>query len=972
MRKYLFVFLVFVSVISCEKDDNFIEPTTPETVEQPTPEPEPIPISDEEFALENFGNMVTSNFIGRIIDEAGLGIENVSITIGNSIATTNYLGVFAIDGASVFDKFAYVKAEKDGYIAGSRTVVPIPNSTNDIQITLLTKNIIGSVTSGSASSISLSNGSEVTFQGEFVTETGTAYTGQVDVVMHYLQPNNSDTFSQMPGSLFGKREDGSAAMMETYGMLGINLFSPSGEQLNINEEFPATLTFPVDTSTPNAPTEMPLWYFDEEEGFWKEQGIATKVGNEYIAEVAHFSWWNCDAPIIPVTICFGIDAAVTLSNNKLEIIRNTTNQVIYSGYSNEVGQECGQFPKDEIVTIHIYSECSNTIIHTQQVGPFSSDNSFVLNVPNLPSELVQTTITGTLNNCDDNPITNGYVLLYKEADTNFLNVEMAVITDGTLSYSKTYCALDNMYQMIVFDLTNTEESAPIDLAFVTTTTDIGIVSTCNDSGGGTYVGDVQLLSQQEVDNFGLFGYTAIEGNLIINEYTSQITSLQSLSSLTTITGLVYIHDNEVLSSLTGLDNLTTISGNLQIDRNNSLTDLTGLTNLTTVSGYVFIDENSSLSDLTGLNNLTEVSDYFKIEDNASLTSLAGLENLTTVSGDLNIKYNPALINLTGLNNLTTVSSNLYIQYNDALTSLTGLESLTTVSGVFEVFRNSALTNLTTMGNLVTINNLSILDNDLLTNLSGLENLTTVSNILNIYSNDALTSLTGLNNLTTVSGDFIMKDNTLLLSLAPLGNLTTVSGYLEINGCTSIPDLTGMVSLTTLNGLRIIRNQLLTDLTGLENITSITGLSITYNYTLTSLTGLTNITSIGSLRLETNALTSLTGLENLTTFSSINIKNNDSLTNLTGLDNLTTISNLLIIEDNYSLTSLTGLENLTTVVNDIRIGHDGFISRPNPSLSNFCALTNLFTNGNYDANLVNIQDNAYNPSAQDIINGNCSQ
>ncbi|EDP95902.1 hypothetical protein U8527_12290 [Kordia algicida OT-1] len=1002
MKKTLFLFLFLISIISCEKEDDFVTPTTPpDSGQQPTPNPEPDPdpvviVSDEEFAQTNFGNMVTANFMGRIVDENGLGLENVTITIGNTITTTNYLGIFSINDVSVFDKFAYVKASKEGYILGSRTIVPTPNATNDIQITLLEKNVVGSVNSGETASISLQNGAEVTFSGEFTTETGAPYTGQVDVVMHYLQPNNPETFEQMPGSLFGKREDGSAVGMETYGMLGINLFSPSGESLNINENAPATLTFPVDASTPNAPTQMPLWYFDEEQGYWKEEGIATKVGNEYIAEVTHFSWWNCDLPISNlVTLCFTLDATVTLSNQRFEIIRTANDQIIFSGYTNAVGQDCGLFPKNENLTINIYSDCSNTIIATQQVGPFATDDSFVINLADLPSELVQTTITGTLNDCDGNPITNGYVLIYKENDINFLNVETTTITDGSLNYTIAYCAED-AYEMIVFDATNNEESDPINLNLTTTTTDIGTVSTCEISGG-TFVGDVELNSQAEVDNFGLFGYATIDGNFTINGFEGEITSLQSLTSLTTVTGNLVIQNNEALTSLAGLENITTVSGyfyfgdnslvnmtgleglttvsnDILIKNNAMLTDLTGLTNLTTVSGYFRIEYNPSLSNLVGLDNLTTVSDYFNIEQNPALTSLEGLENLTSLPGDLIIKDNYNLISVNGLNNLTTVSGKLEFQDNYDLESLAGLESLTTVSDALSLYNNGELTNLSGLDNLTNVNKLIISRNLGLLNLTGLENVTSVSDYVSIYQNYALTSLTGLDNLTTVADDFILKDNTALLSLAPLGNLTTVSGVLEINGCTSMPDLTGMVSLTNVGRLNIIRNQLLSDLTGLENIApNANTILISYNNTLTSLNGLENVTNLTSITILANpALQSLTGLENLTTISSsLQINNNDNLTDLSGLNNLSTITSDLLIYDNYFLASLTGLENLTTVGRDIKIGDNDYNDRPNPSLSDFCALTNLFTNGNYNSNNVIIQNNAYNPTPQAIINGNCS-
>jgi len=65
-----------------------------------------------------------------------------------------------------------------------------------------------------------------------------------------------------------------------------------------------------------------------------------------------------------------------------------------------------------------------------------------------------------------------------------------------------------------------------------------------------------------------------------------------------------------------------------------------------------------------------------------------------------------------------------------------------------------------------------------------------------------------------------------------------------------------------------------------------------------------------------------------------------------------------------VSNLDGLSNLTSVESpwiDI-IG--------NTFLSNFCGLNELIINGGYNGNLTTY-DNAYNPSKQDIIDGNCS-
>src|SRR5210317_2566247 len=54
---------------------------------------------------------------------------------------------------------------------------------------------------------------------------------------------------------------------------------------------------------------------------------------------------------------------------------------------------------------------------------------------------------------------------------------------------------------------------------------------------GTYVGNVRLLTQQEVDDFGAMCYSKIEGNLILGEnwdFDNNILDLSPLSSLTEI------------------------------------------------------------------------------------------------------------------------------------------------------------------------------------------------------------------------------------------------------------------------------------------------------------------------------------------------------------------------------------------------------------------------------------------------------
>ncbi len=112
-----------------------------------------------------------------------------------------------------------------------------------------------------------------------------------------------------------------------------------------------------------------------------------------------------------------------------------------------------------------------------------------------------------------------------------------------------------------------------------------------------------------------------------------------------------------------------------------------------------------------------------------------------------------------------------------------------------------------------------------------------------------------------------------------------------------------------------------------------------------------------------ALTSLAGMEDVNISVSIGIGNCPTLTNISQLNSVTSLSANLNISFNDSITNLDGLQNLVFVGNDIQIAQ-------NSQLNDFCALTNLYQNGTIPESVI-IQDNAYNPSENQMEIGSCS-
>ncbi|QHI35705.1 hypothetical protein IMCC3317_10520 [Kordia antarctica] len=699
MKKILQLIIIFSSGLLLQNcnDDDF------DTRTIPNQQTEADILKDEEFRAENFGAPTTGDFIGLIKDIDGNKLINAQITIGNSVAITDRNGMFILNNADVFENFAYVKAQKEGYINGSRVVIPKETGKNRIDIILFKKDVTETITSGNFSIVSLDNGAKVNFSGGFVRQDGSEYNGQVDVVLNYIEPNSVNTFTQMPGGLLAQTESNDARNLETYGMLSVNLFSPSGERLNINEFNRATIEFPVHYSQSGiAPDFIPLWYFDETQGYWKEEGQAVKIGDMYTAEVSHFTWWNSDIPFDTIELCYNLMPSNTSQSTPYFIIfkRLINDQYLYSGtvYSDEL--DCIFIPINEEVSISIYQlagDCFGQLIDTQTLGGYATDTSTNISF-NESLNLLTTNITGFANNCDGNPITNGYI--YVDEYNTFS------ITNGVINIGLQHCELlSTTIQLFDFD---TSQWAILDnVPLNSSNYNIGTLSTCQDSGG-IYNGDVTLLTQADVANFGALSFTTIAGDLNIGQ------------------GAIYSNQTYTLTDITDLSPLATV---------------------TTVEGSLRITGNENLQSIQDLNNITYVGEIVTVIRNDALTSLTGFNTSIVIEGSqLIISGNPTITSLAGLEFLTSIN-NLNIIANDGLTSLQGIQNITTILSLI-IRNNNALSSLNELSNVSSLNHLYIFDNDALTTLTGLEQITEIV-YLYIINNDALLNLNGLENLQTI-------------------------------------------------------------------------------------------------------------------------------------------------------------------------------------------------------------------------------
>ena len=329
------------------------------------------------------------------------------------------------------------------------------------------------IQSGETSEVSIYSGTKVVFDGSFQDENGAAYNGAVQVSMFHLTPSDENIDKLMPGMLYAQTQNNEEAVLETFGMLNVELRGSAGQKLNIATGHTAEITIRIDDSQQaTAPSTIPLWHFDEAKGYWKEDGVATKVGNKYVGEVSHFSWWNCDAFASTVSLTITV---VDVNGNYVSDIGVSLN---YEGspfsrtnITNSNGQAAGIIPMNRVLTLTIYDVCVG-IIYTSQIGPFSQNTN--LAQIELSNSVQVTKVSGSLFKCDNTIVTNGYVLL-ENGNASLISE----LDEGNYNFTTLTCSASNTFAIEGFNFDNNQSTGKINHTFSFPETNVGVMMACS-------------------------------------------------------------------------------------------------------------------------------------------------------------------------------------------------------------------------------------------------------------------------------------------------------------------------------------------------------------------------------------------------------------------------------------------------------------------------------------------------------------
>jgi hypothetical protein len=459
MRKFSSLTLSVIAILfiafACQRDASDLLPSPPGS-QQP----------DE---------TVITSFQGRVLDENGEPVQGAIATAGGKTAISDNYGIFRIADIRSSGQFAFVTVQKTGYFNGSRTVIANTESVNFVEIQLMPKKLSGTFNSGNPAEISIENNSKVTFQpNSITTKDGAAYSGNVNVHAAIIDPSASNFTSIMPGDLRGIRSDSSVTALISYGMLTVALTGDGGEELQLNKNKPAVISMTIPSSLRgSAPSEIPLWHFDETDGKWKEEGKAIKQGNIYSGEVSHFSTWNYDVPENFVFISLTVGSVKGSVSSYTQVkITDKSNGSTSAVFTDSMGFMRTWVPKNAELDIRIVNRC-NEVQFQKTAGPLSADTD--LGRVELPSNKM-IMISGKVNNCDNQPVQNGYVNVF--AKGLFYRGE---VVDGEFWALMNDCTADGgTAELYAVDHETNKRGESVNIGLDASDIDAGMLSACGD------------------------------------------------------------------------------------------------------------------------------------------------------------------------------------------------------------------------------------------------------------------------------------------------------------------------------------------------------------------------------------------------------------------------------------------------------------------------------------------------------------
>lgn len=759
------------------------------------------------------GILVKTSVFGRIVDEKDAPLQGVAVAGGGATTTTDANGIYMLTDVMLDQARAYVTATLPGFFKGSRIFQPVVNGmSRPPLIKLLAQKSLGTINASTGGSVESKGGTKIELPANAIE----GYTGQVKVVASYINPTIADFFARTPGDMAADDAKGQRGALISYGMSDIDLLDDKGNKVKIKAGMQATVTLPVPQRLQASATPtIPMWYFDESKGIWKEEGSGTYQNGKYVGKVAHFSVWNYDHfnlnMNLPFILIWILDRLKGSTPDQLDEILNhapefhltvkdkATKNTLYTNTFPPPARDNASPNPRAVSTVTfplptMTNEMEITVTPVQPGGPDYPTNtdyspnaddevppgptfaeegeSVTVNVrPTTPPTTITITIpppsggggngetvvnvNGRAVNCNNQPVARGYAFMSMRSGNTIVKSTTSPIygTEGRFTCQYVfYNALPNRVDNVVLTV--------YDINTGKKTKDIKI----NVNPSVAYM----ITDPVKVCDDNTTGPIA-NGKVFNGSYgISDAKTLKAFidSGYTEVTGILYV------ANVTDLGGITKLKKVWGIDLRAPITSLGGLAEIEDMS-YITIAASNQLVNAAFPKLTNKTMQGIHINNNLALAALTlpSVEVVSPLGNDnFSITGSP-LLKTISIPNLKSVDKCGYIEISNTL--LTNLDLFVNTSGKLGTWGltlvdNPELASVTGMKNVEVTARLTIDLNPKLTNLSGIKIPADVTDWVQITRNDALTDVTAVGDkLKSTGGLSINGNKTLVTSAFPL-------------------------------------------------------------------------------------------------------------------------------------------------------------------------------------------------------------
>ncbi len=241
---------------------------------------------------------------GTVTGQVASAVNNAPVA-GATVSTTAGTTTSGLDGSFTVpapaNNRAVVHVEANGFAETFPVTRVVSGQTTTIGVKLLPVGVTTTVNVANGGTVTVLNSTaqvELPTNG-LVPQNGGAAAGTVNVSVTPINPAVDPNL--MPGDFTGVSAGGTTPI-ESFGAIVVDIRDNAGTRYNLAAGKTSIIRIPLGTLSPNPPATLPLWFFDEATGLWKEEGTATLTGNVpnqfYEGTVTHFSTWNADQPAL--------------------------------------------------------------------------------------------------------------------------------------------------------------------------------------------------------------------------------------------------------------------------------------------------------------------------------------------------------------------------------------------------------------------------------------------------------------------------------------------------------------------------------------------------------------------------------------------------------------------------------------------------------------------------------------------------